>query len=192
MENEFAQVMSERTDEELVRIVTVERESYQSIAIEAAETEVEKRNLDISKFDQLVERATIEKEQTQKVESNIVGSGIRFANFLIDLVIWVILATILSSLLYAVNDTQWFISVIIIGSYIGYYALMEIKFQKTIGKFVTKTKVVKVNGEKPTSSDIFSRTLCRLIPFDKVSFLFMKNGFHDILSKTKVVKDKMD
>jgi uncharacterized RDD family membrane protein YckC len=66
---------------------------------------------------------------------------------------------------------------------------MEIKFQKTIGKFITKTKVVKLNGEKPESSDIISRTFCRLIPFDRVSFLFMKNGIHDFLSKTKVIKD---
>ncbi len=69
---------------------------------------------------------------------------------------------------------------------------MEIKFQKTLGKFVTKTKVVKLNGEKPTNEDIITRTFCRLIPFDRISFLFVKNGIHDFLSKTKVVKDKVE
>ena len=37
MENEFAKVMSERTDEELIKIVTVERTSYNPTAIEAAD-----------------------------------------------------------------------------------------------------------------------------------------------------------
>ena len=36
---------------------------------------------------------------------------------------------------------------IIFGTFIGYYAIMEIMFQKTVGKYVTKTQVVKMNGE---------------------------------------------
>ncbi len=82
--------------------------------------------------------------------------------------------------------------VIMFATFIGYYALMEIKFQKTVGKFLTKTRVIKMNGEKPENSDIISRTFCRLIPFDRISFLFVKNGIHDFLSKTKVVKDTID
>ena len=46
--------------------------------------------------------------------------------------------------------------------------------------------------KKPEQSDIISRSFCRLIPFDRVSFLFTKNGIHDFLSKTKVVKDKIE
>ena len=168
MENEFAKVMSERTDEELVKIVTVERGSYNPTAIEAADAEVEKRNIDTSEFEKIREKATAEKEQKEKVDSNVVSSGTRFVNFLIDFIVWLVLA------------------------FIAYYALMEIKFQKTIGKFVTKTKVVKMNGEKPTDGDIITRTFCRLIPFDRLSFLFVKNGIHDFLSKTKVVKDNAE
>ena len=41
MENEFTKVMSERTDEELIKIVTVERTGYNATAIEAADAEVE-------------------------------------------------------------------------------------------------------------------------------------------------------
>ncbi|QHI34860.1 hypothetical protein IMCC3317_02050 [Kordia antarctica] len=37
MENEFKRVMSERSDEELIKIVTIERNGYNPIAIEAAE-----------------------------------------------------------------------------------------------------------------------------------------------------------
>ncbi|PCE63907.1 hypothetical protein B7P33_11640 [Sediminicola luteus] len=40
MENEFAKVMSERTDQELIKIVTIERGKYNSTAIEAADAEI--------------------------------------------------------------------------------------------------------------------------------------------------------
>lgn len=198
MENEFAKVMSERTDEELIKIVTVEREKYNPTAIEAADAEVEKRNIDTSEFEKIREKATAEKEQKEKVDSNVVGSGIRFVNFLIDFIVWLVLAfgiSFLIGLLVQPTD-QGMISLIgyilIFGTFIAYYAIMEIRFQKTIGKFVTKTKVVKMNGEKPTDGDIITRTFCRLIPFDRLSFLFVKNGIHDFLSKTKVVKDNVE
>jgi len=197
MENEFTKVMSERTDEELIKIVTVEREGYNPIAIEAADAEVERRNIDTSEFEKIKEKATIEKEQKQKVDSNVVGSGIRFLNFIIDFIVWLILTFIISFiigfLIPVTAESQGiltlFVYVLFFGTFIAYYAILEIKFQKTVGKFVTKTKVVKMNGEKPENGDIISRTFCRLIPFDRISFLFMKNGIHDMLSKTKVVKD---
>ena len=190
MENEFAKVMSERTDEELIKIVTVERTSYNPTAIEAADAEVEKRNIDTSEFEKIREKATAEKQQKEKVDSNVVGSGIRFLNFIIDFIIWLIIAGILTFPLSANDGNQMLLGyVIMFATFIGYYAIMEIKFQKTIGKFITKTRVVKMNGDKPENSDIISRTFCRLIPFDRISFLFTKNGIHDFLSKTKVVKD---
>jgi uncharacterized RDD family membrane protein YckC len=197
MENEFVKVMSERTDEELIKIVTVERERYNPTAIEAADSEIEKRNIDTSELEKIKEKATVEKEQKQKVDSNVVGSGIRFVNFIIDFIIWLILAFIISfiiGLLIPVTaESQGiltlFVYVLFFGTFIAYYAIMEIKFQKTVGKFVTKTKVVKMNGEKPENGEIITRTFCRLIPFDRISFLFVKNGIHDFLSKTKVVKD---
>jgi len=197
MENEFVKVMSERTDEELIKIVTVERERYNPTAIEAADSEIEKRNIDTSELEKIKEKATVEKEQKQKVDSNVVGSGIRFVNFIIDFIIWLILAFIISfiiGLLIPVTvESQGILTlfgyVLFLGTFIAYYAIMEIKFQKTVGKFVTKTKVVKMNGEKPENGEIITRTFCRLIPFDRISFLFVKNGIHDFLSKTKVVKD---
>ena len=198
MENEFAKVMSERTDEELIKIVTVERGSYNPTAIEAADAEVVKRNIDTSEFEKTREKAIAEKEQKEKVDSNVVSSGTRFVNFLIDFIVWLVLAFIISFIigLFIQPTDQGMISLIgyilIFGTFIAYYALMEIKFQKTIGKFVTKTKVVKMNGEKPTDGDIITRTFCRLIPFDRLSFLFVKNGIHDFLSKTKVVKDNVE
>ena len=192
MEDEFAKVMSERTDEELIKIVTIERDGYQPLGVEAAESEIEKRNIDTSQFEKIREKAKVEKEQKEKINSYVAGSGIRFLNFIIDFIIWLIIAGILTFPLNANNEIQMLLGYLIFfGTFIGYYSIMEIKFQKTVGKFVTKTRVIKLNGEKPENSDIISRTFCRLIPFDRISFIFFKNGIHDMLSKTKVVKDNM-
>ncbi|PIV94354.1 MAG: hypothetical protein COZ17_02830 [Flavobacteriaceae bacterium CG_4_10_14_3_um_filter_33_47] len=197
MENEFTKVMSERTDQELIKIVTVERERYNPTAIEAADLEIEKRNIDTAEFEKIKEKATVDKEQRQKVDSNVVGSGTRFINFLLDFIIWLVFGSLISFIIGlfvpVTSENQGILTLLIylifFGSFIAYYSIMEIKFQKTVGKFVTKTKVVTMNGEKPENGEIIARTFCRLIPFDRLSFLFVKNGIHDFLSKTKVVKD---
>ncbi len=195
MNNEFTEAMSQRTDEELIKIVSADREKYKSIAIEAAELEIKKRDIDSNKFTEVSATAIVEKEKMQKVESDTVGSFIRFLNFLIDFIVWAMLVTIMSIVSeifissFSPLLVQFFPFIIILSTFLAYYIFMEIKFQKTIGKFVTKTKVVKLNGEKPEASDIISRSFYRLIPFDRISFLFVKNGIHDYLSKTKVIKD---
>lgn len=193
MKNKFAKVMSEMTDEELIKIVTIERDEYQPLGVEAAESEIKKRNIDTSKFEEIKKKAKAEKELKVKIDSYTVGTKIRFLNFIIDFIIWLIMVEIFTFPLNANNGIQMLLGyLILLGTFIGYYAIMEIKFQKTVGKFVTKTRVIKLNGQKPQNSDIISRTFCRLIPFDRISFVFFKNGIHDILSKTKVVKDSME
>ena len=79
-----------------------------------------------------------------------------------------------------------------IGIAIGiiYFAVMEFSFGKTLGKMITKTKVVMADGSKPTFGTIFIRTLCRHIPFEPFSFLGGPVGWHDSISKTRVVSDK--
>lgn len=198
MENKFARVMSKRTDEELIKIATIEREGYKKIAIEAADAEIKKRNIDTSTFEQIIRDVTTEEKIKEKVDSNLVSAGIRFINFLIDGIVCLVLTYTISFVSRLVIQTTNQVIILIIGyilifgTFIGYYAIMEVKFQKTIGKFVTNTKVVKINGEKPTNGDIITRTFCRLIPFDRLSFLFVKSGIHDFLSKTRVVKDNIE
>lgn len=197
MENEFAKVMSERTDEELIKIVTADKDKYNPTAIEAAELEVDKRNIDTRRFEEIKQKTTTARVAKEKVDANVVGTGIRLANFLIDFIIWLIFAMIVIFIIGLIIQPtdESFISllayILIFATFIAYYAIMEIKFQKTVGKFITKTKVVKMDGTKPETSDIITRTFCRLIPFDRISFLFVRNGIHDFLSKTKVVKDKI-
>ncbi len=70
------------------------------------------------------------------------------------------------------------------------YIYLEGKYGKTIGKFITKTTVIKQNGEKITFKDAFLRTLYRLIPLEFIT-IFLDDGltFHDKLSKTFVAQD---
>jgi len=197
MENEFMKAMSERTDEQLIKIVTAERDKYNPTAIDAAEFEVTKRNIDTNKFEEIREKATTERVAKKEVNSGIVSSGKRFLNFIIDFFACMIGASILGFIIsFFINISEGlflllFSQLLFLGTYFAYYAIMEIKFQKTVGKFLTKTKVVKMDGRKPENSEIIMRTFCRFIPFDRVTFLFMKNGIHDFLSKTAVIKDNI-
>jgi len=73
--------------------------------------------------------------------------------------------------------------------YFLYYFTMESQLAKTIGKMITKTKVVTPDGFKPTAKTIAGRTLCRIIPFEAFTFLGTR-GLHDTLSHTLVVNEK--
>ncbi len=75
--------------------------------------------------------------------------------------------------------------------YFTYYILFETLLHRTLGKFITQTKVVMEDGSKPGVLDIILRTLCRLIPFEFFSFLGEKGrGWHDSMSNTYVVDIK--
>jgi uncharacterized RDD family membrane protein YckC len=69
-----------------------------------------------------------------------------------------------------------------------YFFTMESLTHRSLGKYVTNTKVIMANGEKPTQVDIAKRSLCRMIPFDALSFLGVNGkGWHDAISNTYVV-----
>jgi uncharacterized RDD family membrane protein YckC len=192
MENNFTEIMSKRTNEELVKIVTVDRDGYQSTAIEAAEKEIEKRNIDVQKIDELKTVITKLADEQKQIDSKKVNLPTRFLHFVIDTFAWLILITIIGFLFdpWLKGSDQNLLGYLLLAvSYFGYYVFMETKYQKTIAKFITKTKVIMTDGKKPETGDIIRRTACRLIPFDRVSYFFMANGFHDHLSNTTVVKD---
>jgi uncharacterized RDD family membrane protein YckC len=71
-----------------------------------------------------------------------------------------------------------------------YYYFFEYYTGKTIGKFLTKTRVLTDGGLKPSKKIIFIRTLCRFIPFEILScFNERAHGWHNTLSKTIVIPD---
>ena len=122
-------------------------------------------------------------------------SFLRFLNMLIDLIVIACIYFSLKEISESVFNFDFatlskfdfsVLSLLLNGIY---FIAMEYAFQKTLGKFITRTTVVNKKGERPTIIDIFIRTVCRLIPFDSISYLFTTNGFHDYFSGTRVVND---
>lgn len=119
----------------------------------------------------------------------------RFANLLIDLVMYSTVTFIVSFVLAIifgntfviwVSGTQnsYLMSFII---YILYFVFFETFFGQTIGKVFTGTKVVNLDGSKVGFVVVLYRTACRFIPFEPFTFLDDTKGLHDTLTKTKVI-----
>ncbi len=140
--------------------------------------------------------------ETEVVDLNIAGKGLRLANYLLDLLfLWLFsyyFFLVLGGILYAIFPGADFIideeNMIVVYAFsflstMTYYSLFEYTTGRSIGKFITRTKVVTINGEKPDFKRIFIRTLCRHIPFEAFSFLGSDDsGWHDKISGTRVVK----
>ena len=203
MENIFTDLMSKKTNDELIQLVTTDYDKYQPLAIETAKNEIKSRNISIKKIEQLneihKEEIAIEnRKKTQKrkgVLKNIASSTLRSFNFIIDIVA---IFLIYVSIIYMIQKLFKIISIreilfvnrtTALVVFILYFILTENMFQKTLGKVITKTKVVNLDGEKPNFVEITVRTFSRLIPFDSISYLYCISGFHDKLSKTIVIKD---
>ena len=72
--------------------------------------------------------------------------------------------------------------------YFSYYLVFESLTGRTIGKLITGTRVVSEHGGKPTFKQFLYRSLCRLIPFEPLSFFGSKGyGWHDSIPNTYVI-----
>jgi uncharacterized RDD family membrane protein YckC len=78
---------------------------------------------------------------------------------------------------------------IVIINYLVYYTFCEKLFRgQTIGKFFTRTKAIRTDGEELTFKDALLRSLSRLIPFEVFSGFSVP--WHDSLTHTMVVKTR--
>jgi uncharacterized RDD family membrane protein YckC len=69
-----------------------------------------------------------------------------------------------------------------------YYIGSESLFKgRTPAKFITKTMAVGPDGSRLTAKQVLLRNLGRFIPLDNLSYVFMDQGFHDLIAKTRVV-----
>ena len=128
----------------------------------------------------------------------VISGGKRFAHYFIDLILFHIFYEVISRilLLFDISDS---IGVLFIGfihvnsmfiiSYSLYYIIFEYFFQKSPGKFLTKSRVIDVYGNKPSISNIIIRSVIRLVPFEVFSCL-SDRGWHDRWSDTFVVPDE--
>lgn len=135
---------------------------------------------------EILDANIVEKE----IEFYPTNGGNRFGNYFIDGIVCRI-GVYLVGLVFPTEGVAYlYMWVPFLLVYFGYYIFFEAVFGKTIGKMITRTHVVTVTGEKPEVSAIILRTLCRLIPFEQFSFLGNSAvGWHDSLSKTRVVAD---
>lgn len=120
------------------------------------------------------------------------GKGTRFLNFLLDSILFFILHVVHvlilgSALTDFLGQSFWSNFSYFLVEYFLYYFIFELAFARTPGKFITGTKVVDENQQKPGFKAILIRTFCRFIPFDNLSFLLADKGWHDSLSGTEVI-----
>lgn len=137
-------------------------------------------------------------EEKESIFENIqtleeASKGTRFVNYIIDVIVSQIIFYSFMFLLIAINENilDFFPALtifLVLGFNFLYYFLFETYANgKTIGKFATGTRVVTIDDETPDAGTIAIRSLCRYIPFNPLSFLG-ETGWHDSLSKTRVVK----
>ena len=153
------------------------------------------------------DEAYAEKQEQRKLSRgilpNLATTTDRFINRIVDYIVVMLISILIgvslgifsrsigdNTLVYKLENTgrlfdyiTGFILTII------YYSFFEAIFEQSIGKMITKTKVVDEKGNKASLSTILLRSLCRFIPFNAFSFLGDSPiGWHDSLSKTRVIK----
>lgn len=125
----------------------------------------------------------------------------RFTNLATDLAaVFTINATILSLLIFFVYPEEllyyenyqvvslFFVPTL--GAFL-YYFLLERAFEQTLGKYITGTRVITKDGEKPCTKTLALRTLVRFVPFEVFSGFTIstyKGCWHDDITGTDVIK----
>ena len=120
--------------------------------------------------------------------------GQRLANALIDTLGYYVLTAVVA-IAIGIIDASLFENLSTAGQYIFassimvlYYFPSEALFGRTLGKLLTRTRVVSETGGPPDFSQTLRRTLIRLVPFEALTFLSAKPvGLHDRWSGTRVV-----
>jgi uncharacterized RDD family membrane protein YckC len=116
--------------------------------------------------------------------------GRRFGNYVIDLVLVVAVMAAIGVAMVAIDIDLFETSgpLLQVAAYAVVYVLPEAAFGRTLGKFCTGTKVVNLQGGKPSFGQVIARTGIRFVPFEPFSFLWGDaTGWHDTWSKTRVV-----
>jgi uncharacterized RDD family membrane protein YckC len=132
--------------------------------------------------------------------------GSRFFNFLIDNLFMnyalsyatgYLAGTILSkvapefliSVAYDETSTEYYLFIFIVSyfNYLFYYTICEKAFNGyTLGKAITGTKAIRIDGGSLTFRDAFLRSLSRIVPFEALSGF--GKPWHDSWTKTTVIK----
>jgi uncharacterized RDD family membrane protein YckC len=126
--------------------------------------------------------------------------GQRFLNYIIDIIFFYIVVIALTTIALlvigddALNENSSGISSLIeylisYTIYVGLYTFFETTTKgRTIGKMVTKTRAVRIDGSILTFYDALKRSLVRIIPIDAFSAL-AGSPWHDRWTDTKVIRE---
>lgn len=134
----------------------------------------------------------------QYVQRKMAGNGKRFANFIIDTIVFYILSIVIGVFAGVFDPeilesetpaSELILNLVFTLLFIIYSWAMESATGKTVGKYITRTKIVKPDGTRPTSINILGRSLCRLIPFDAFTYLSGNPGWHDSIPKIYVIEE---
>ncbi|WP_369413907.1 RDD family protein [Belliella alkalica] len=112
----------------------------------------------------------------------------RIANFIVDTIVFFVFSLI-TLLIFREVIEENMLKNILIACYFLYYFATEFFVGKTIGKILTKTKVVQKDSlERPKFHQIIIRTLLRGLPFYFITYFISEKGLHDHLSQTILIK----
>jgi uncharacterized RDD family membrane protein YckC len=140
------------------------------------------------------------------IEHTMATQGQRFVNWLIDNILMRVLITLLTGEIFVrlmlnvapeytirvfTEDSfeTYFISYLIaVFHYLFYYTICEKAFKGyTLGKLLSGTRAVRMDGQELTLKDAFLRSLSRMVPFEVFSG-FSEQPWHDTWTKTAVIK----
>ncbi len=144
---------------------------------------------------------------TLAITSDVLANrGQRFLNFIIDYVVQIVIGAVIGVVIallaeftgnYMLYDivvesnnrlTDYLLGFIIL---ILYYLTIETLTARSLGKYITQTKIVLEDGSQPKFTDILKRSFSRLIPFEQFSFFGEDaRGWHDTISDTYVIDVK--
>jgi uncharacterized RDD family membrane protein YckC len=127
----------------------------------------------------------------------VASGGKRFAHAFVDSTVYYVIYYFVEYVWFSVSNsdvlsnffTGFFISVMFMFSFPIYYIVFEHFLQRTPGKFLTKTIVIDIYGNKPEIGNNILRNIIRLVPFEVFSCL-SERGWHDRWSDTFVVTEE--
>jgi hypothetical protein len=112
----------------------------------------------------------------------------RATNQAVDFIAIVVLMKLVSFFMSIIfKSAQNLEGLLFVSVYFLYYFYMENKYQQTLGKIFTNTKVVNLKGVKPSVKQLIGRVILRIFPYVFISFFTDENGLHDSLTNTRVI-----
>jgi uncharacterized RDD family membrane protein YckC len=139
-----------------------------------------------------------------EVNLQLANAGKRFANYLIDLVVFYLVAVLFFALYYVMvtpreyaastssisSITDRIVSMLVYGILSG---IVEGLFKgKSLGKLITGTRAVNTDGANISFKTAMLRGLSRIVPFEPFSALGSpSNPWHDKWTNTYVIDEKL-